>query len=258
MRLAILLPLTVCFLAAETEKLSPEERLELVRGLTAEYATLKIAVPRSKKPLEFQSTGTWDQEKWAAADRETGPAGRPGDLVQITKVTVEKDRILLELNGGLKSGVKWYDRIEVGTGTRRQPVSRSGNPTLGTNLALVFPKHVPPLELAEFKALLAPLMDFEKRTATEQYIDTLPPEIQAAVKENRAVEGMDREQVMMAIGRPRDKLRETRDGEEYEDWIYGLPPGKITFVTFKGRTVVQVKETYAGLGGSVAPPLPVQ
>ena len=35
-------------------------------------------------------------------------------------------------------------------------------------------------------------------------------------------------------------------------------PGRITFVTFKGKTVVKVKETYAALGGSTAPPLPPQ
>jgi len=35
---------------------------------------------------------------------------------------------------------------------------------------------------------------------------------------------------------------------ELEDWVYGLPPGKITFVTFNGDKVVKVKEEYAGLG----------
>jgi hypothetical protein len=33
-----------------------------------------------------------------------------------------------------------------------------------------------------------------------------------------------------------------------EDWIFGAPPGKITFVTFTGSKVVKVKEQYAGLG----------
>ena len=38
----------------------------------------------------------------------------------------------------------------------------------------------------------------------------------------------------------------TKDGVETEDWIYGKPPGKITFVTFAGSKVIAVKETYAG------------
>ena len=69
--------------------------------------------------------------------------------------------------------------------------------------------------------MLAPVLDFEKRSATEQYIETLPPEIQEAIKEKRAIEGMDREQVLLALGRPRNKVRETKDGVETEDWIYG-------------------------------------
>ena len=70
------------------------------------------------------------------------------------------------------------------------------------------------------------------------------------------IEGMDKEQVMLAVGRPRNKQRETKDGVELEDWIYGQPPGKITFVTFSGNKVIKVKDAYAGLGGSTAEPLP--
>ena len=44
--------------------------------------------------------------------------------------------------------------------------------------------------------MLAPILDFEKRSATEQAIESLPPEIQTAVKEKRAIEGMDRDQVI--------------------------------------------------------------
>ena len=62
---------------------------------------------------------------------------------------------------------------------------------------------------------------------------------------------MDREQVIMTLGRPEHKSRETQDGLEVEDWVYGLPPGKITFVTFKGDKVIKVKESYAGLGTQV-------
>ena len=68
---------------------------------------------------------------------------------------------------------------------------------------------------------------------------------------------MDRDQVILALGKPRTKMRETKDGLELEDWVYGNPPGKIVFVTFNGSKVLKVKETYAGLGGQVAPPLPV-
>ncbi len=67
---------------------------------------------------------------------------------------------------------------------------------------------------------------------------------------------MDRDQVVLALGKPRHKERSVdKDGNEIEDWIYGDPPGKITFVTFAGSKVVRIKEAYADIGGSTAPPL---
>jgi hypothetical protein len=253
---AILLVFAVA--AAAAEKLTDQERLEILRGLTAEYATLKTILPRSKKPLPIPADGAFDKKHWDELAKELGPAGRVGDIVQITKVTIEGDKVLLEVNGGLKSGRKWYDRLEVGMGSRTSPMGGGGNPTTGSNIAILFPKGVPAMPAAEYKKLLKPVMDFERRTATEQYVDTLPPEIQKAVKDQRAVEGMDRDAVLLALGRPVHKSRETKDGIDYEDWVYGAPPGKMTFVTFRGSKVVKVKESYAGLGGSVSatPPTP--
>jgi len=65
---------------------------------------------------------------------------------------------------------------------------------------------------------------------------------------------MNHEQVVMAMGRPEHKSRETKDGMEVEDWVFGKAPGKITFVTFNGDKVIKVKESYAGLGTQVANP----
>lgn len=243
-------------LPASARKLTDDERVEILRGLTAEFATLKTMLPRSKKPLEINSDGTYDKAKWEEASKEYGPAGRLGDAIQITKVTIDSDKLVFEINGGLKSGRKWYERVEVGMGNRTSPIGQSGNPTLGSNIALLFPKGVPPLSAAEIKKILLPIMDFEKRSATEQFVSTLPPEVQKAIKDGRVIEGMDRDTVIMILGRPRNKSRETKDGVDYEDWVYGNPPGKMTFVTFQGSKVSKVKDTYAGLGGSTAAPLP--
>jgi hypothetical protein len=108
------------------------------------------------------------------------------------------------------------------------------------------------------KQILKPLFNFETRTATEAYVDTLPPEIQTAVKEKRVVEGMDKDQVILAIGKPRLRSRESQDGVETEDWVYGQPPGKITFLTFQSNKVIKIRESFAGLGGqTVAGPPPI-
>lgn len=243
--------------ALSAERLTFEQRVEIVRGMMSEYATAKTLLPRSKKPLEYSDKGGWNKEAWSEAAKKQGPAARNGDLVQITKVEIEDDRIVFEINGGMKGKRKWYQNIEVGMGTRTTPIGQQ--PTVapgGTSIALIFDgRKTPALPPAEIKKLLAPILDFEKRTATEQWIDTFPPEIKAAVQEKRAVEGMDRDQVILALGKPRTKVRETKDGLETEDWIYGLPPGKVTFVTFANGKVTQVKESYAGLGGQTMPSL---
>jgi len=244
---------------AAERKLTSEERIELIRGLTAEYATAQIFLPRSKKALVFESRGYFDTRLWIETGKENGTAARPGDLLKITKVTLEDNRILLEINGGMNGGRKWWEGIQIGAGTGNSttPISTSSQSIApgGTSLALAFPGRVPPLKAAEVKAVLAPLLDFNKRSASEQYVETLSPEIQQAVKEKKAIDGMNREQVIMALGRPDSKVRETVDGVELEDWIFGKPPGRVVFVTFNADKVVRVKESYAQPGGSVAPPL---
>ncbi len=237
--------------ARGAEKMTDEDRIRLIRGLTAEFASAKVVLPRSKKPLGLTAAGEKDKEKWDDALREHGPSVKPGDQVQITRVHINNDNIVFELNGGLKNGRSWRERIQVGMGTggATRPI---GNSTFsaGTAIELKFDKPLDPtVEVADVKKLLAPLLEFEKRSATESFVESLPPEIQEAIKAQRAVEGMDREQVVLALGRPRYKSRETKDGMETEDWVYGQAPGKITFVTFAGSKVSKVKETYAGVGG---------
>ena len=250
----------LCFSA---DKLTVDDRIELTRGLMAEYATAKVLLPRSKKPLEFNADGTWDKKEWTEIARVGGPAARLGDQVQITKISIESDKIVLEINHGIKGGRKWYQGIQIGGGLGNPdtvpiaPGTNSNAPS-GTSIAVLFHK---PLEegikSAEIKKMLAPVLDFERHSATELYADSLPPEMKKAIAEKRATVGMNREQVRMALGYPAHKSREIHDGVETEDWVFGLPPGKITFVTFSGDKVIRVKDEYAGLGTEVAdPPVP--
>lgn len=224
----------------------------------AEYAKSKVTLPRAHKPLPYPSDGKYDREAWQKSLLENGPAARVGDEIQITRVLIEDKKILLEINGGLKSGRRWYDHVQVGMGGTMSNVNRnpSGAPTAGSNIALLFPKGVPSLTVNDIKTMLGPLFDFSKHSATQNYVETLPEPIKKAIHEQRAIEGMSREQVLLAMGHPRNKSRESRDGDEMEDWVYGNPPGKVTFITFSEGKVVKVREDYANIGGSTAPPLP--
>jgi hypothetical protein len=128
----------------------------------------------------------------------------------------------------------------------------SNQPNNGTAIVLKFKDTIGDVTSAQVKKMLASVLDFDKHSSSENFIDTLPPETQAAIKEKKAIEGMDQESVILALGRPLRKTRETRDDREEETWQYGEPPGRVTFVTFAGTKVVRVRDTYANMGGSVA------
>ena len=88
--------LALAFPLRSSDKLTFDERVELVRGLMAEYVTVKQPLPRSKKPLPFSADGSFDKKRWETALQESGPAARVGDLVQISRVTVEESKIILD------------------------------------------------------------------------------------------------------------------------------------------------------------------
>jgi hypothetical protein len=237
------------------DKLTEDEKIALLRDLSGEYAKTKEILPRSKKPLELNADGTFNQIQWQNAKAGSEPAARVGDKIQITHLAFEGDHLVLEINNGISDGRHWYDHVQVGMGTTTQPVNNGSlTPRLGTYIQINFHKPMEGLTAAEVKKILVPLLIFDSHSATVNYMETLPPETKQAITEKRALVGMDREQVILALGRPERKFRETnKEGVDTEDWIYGTPPGKITFVTFAGNKVIKVKDQYAGLGIETSP-----
>src|SRR5579863_6331536 len=127
----VLVALLAVTLHGDTKKLSQDQRLELVRGLSAEYATAKIILPNSRKALPFEENGTWDKKIWESALRQDGPAARAGDIIQITKVEVGDDAITLQVNHGLKTQGSWKDRVQISLGgvtPEQQEPQASGQP----------------------------------------------------------------------------------------------------------------------------------
>jgi len=238
------------------DKLTFEDRVELMRGLMAEYAKAKVLVPRSRKNLAVNTDGSYDKLEWQAIAKESGPAARVGDQIQITKVDIESQKIVLQLNGGFKGGRHWYDGVSGGMGPSANPAqvpigNVDTNAPGGTTVELVFRKPIEPIKASEVKKMLAAVLDFDQHSATELFSDNLPADTKKAIQDKHAAVGMTRDQVVLAMGRPKYKPRETKDGLETEDWVYGTAPGKITFVTFSGEKVIKVKEMYAGLGTDV-------
>lgn len=237
------------------DTLTGDNRLQILRVLAYEYATTLQPLPASrgeKEALELNAAGEINEKQFRQTLANRGAAIQPGDIVQITGVEFRRDSILFEINGGGKKKKKWYQRISVqggsgGTispgGRRTGSPPRSGESDVfqGSWIVVNFPGHIPEVSGEEVKKLLSRVLDFSRQSAAVPWIETLPAEFREAIKNKKAVVGMNREMVLAALGRPDRKVREVKNDQETEDWLYGNPPF-VTFVTFVGEQVVEVKE----------------
>ena len=229
--------------------LLPESRLELVRFVDGEFVRVVEPIPAGKKGFHLKAGVPLDEKALRMALGSSGAAINPGDRAQITSLQFKEREIVVDINGGGRGKTRLRDRIHMEIGgdipmmtapTPETPV----NTNVGATLFLDFDKPVPDMTPDELKQYLSGLLDFSKQhSAAVQWMNTLPPDIQNAIKNNRPAVGMDREMVLAAIGRPDRKVREKGpDGNETEDWIYGKPPAKTVFVKFEGDKVTQVEQ----------------
>src|SRR5713101_7568169 len=189
------------------------------------------------------------------------PAGEEGFLLYVDKpLSPELLERAVATHGaavhvGGRGKKRWRDLIQIGMGgsiptARTTTTTQEENgppgmqPGMGSTIYLEFAKSVPDLTPDELKKLLSPFLDFAKqRSASVQWVDTLPPEMKKAIQDRRPTVGMDREEVIAAIGKPEHKVRERdSDGNEIEDWIYGQPPSKTVFIRFMGDRVTSIKQ----------------
>ena len=235
----------------KAETLRPESRLQIVRYVSGEFARAVMPLPSGRKGFHIKAGEPVDEKLLRQAVSAGGPAINAGDTVQITKLEFRDRAIALDLNGGARGKTRWRDRIHVEmsgapvpTVTQTNPNAAPGLQAQGATLYLDFAHPLPDITPDELKKYLSGVLDFSKqRSASVQWVETLPPEIQKAIQEKRALVGMDREMVVAALGKPERKIRERDpDGVETEDWIYGQPPAKTVFVRFAGDKVISVKQ----------------
>jgi hypothetical protein len=233
--------------------LQESSKLELIRYVSGEFAKATKSLPAGKEGLIVHVGKPIESELLERALATHGAAVNNGDKVQITKLDFRDHEIIVDLNGGGRGKKRLRDRfhIELGgiptmqTTTEQQETGPPGlQPGMGSTLYLDFNKPVPDLSPNDLKQLLSPFLDFSKeRSASLQWVDTLPPEMKKAIQERRPVIGMDREEVVAAIGKPDHKVRERdREGNDIEDWIYGQPPSKTVFVRFSGDHVTNIRQ----------------
>jgi len=229
-----------------SESLKPESRILLVRYVDGEFAKLVQSLPSGKKGFRIAAGKPVDKQKLSDALRLYGTAASQGDTVQITGVEFRSQVVIFQINGGGKKKFNWRQHVQVGIGNVATPPPETSGPAqvAGATLILDYGRPVPDMSPDDLKSDLSAFFDFSKQhSAAVNWVDTLPPLFQDAIKDHRAVVGMDQEMVIAAMGRPEHKVREkSPEGNETEDWIYGSPPARTTFVTFAGDTVIRVQE----------------
>lgn len=237
--------------------LQESSKLELIRYVSGEFAKARKPVPGGKEGIIIFSDKPLNEESLERAVATHGAAVNTGDNVQITGLEFHDHSIIVDINGGGRPKKRWRDRIQVSMGganpmpqsnpqqTTQQEAGPPGfQPGMGGTIYIDFSQHIPDLTPDQLKALLSPFLDFSKeRSASVHWIDTLPPATKKAITERHAILGMDRDEVVAAMGKPDRKVRE-RDtsGNDTEDWIYGHPPDKTIFVRFTSDKVSAIKQ----------------
>jgi hypothetical protein len=241
----------------KSDTLQESSKLYLIRYVSGEFAKAKKPLPGGKDGFTLFAEKPVDEESLNRAVSTHGAAVNTGDNVQVTKLEFHEHVIIVDVNGGGRPRKNWRDHIQIGMGGGMPTASTTTTPANGQEqgppgfqqgrggtIYLQFAKTVPDLSPDELKSLLAPFLDFSReRSASVHWIDTLPPEMKKAITDRHPVVGMDREEVVAAIGKPDRKVRE-RDpqGNDTEDWIYGHPPDKTVFVHFTGDRVTIIKQ----------------
>ena len=226
-----------------SEPMDAAGRRELVRMLLAELGFAHQPLPLGAPGLEMHANGKLTVSAADLQKRlyEKGTCADRGDRVMVTDLHFERDRILIDVNGGPYLSHRFLRHISVND----IPLAgdgQVGEHATGTRIALVFEGPVPRVTAAELKSLLEPLLDFGVKSGEQAYADTLPPPIKQAIEEHRVLVGMNKRMVLAAAGQPESKLREraadSTTGEVFEEWIYGHTPETIRFVRFRGDRVI--------------------
>ncbi len=233
------------------QPITEDMKVQILRYIDGEFGKAARALPGKTDGFTLHVGKPIDDQHYQDSLRLQGTAISAGDPIQITRVIFEPKEIILQLNGGAKKKFHLMDHLQIGLGGDPDPgdiappvdsSARRGE-GLGAVIVLDYDKPLPDVSPNDIKEELSPLIDFSKvHSAAVNWVDTLPPAFQDAIRDHKALPGMDEQTVIAAVGRPDRKVREANaDGVETESWIYGNPPAQTTFVTFVGEKVTKVE-----------------
>jgi hypothetical protein len=225
-------------------RISKETREQVIHAFNDELVYIRTKFPMGRTGLKLKngtiSPSGPELEHLMAL---WGPAAKPGDRARISDVIIKDNYIRFEINGGPIKKQKWYQHITIQGSSASTPVAPSdpSSNARGSFVDLYFDKYVPELTGPDLKQWLRPVFDFDAKSPLEAYLETVSPQVKDAITSHHVLVGMNHEMVIYAKGRPPNKVRETADEVEYEEWIYGTPPQDVDFVRFVGDEVVRVE-----------------
>jgi hypothetical protein len=231
-----------------TAPLTGHNREDLLRFLQSEQGFAMRPLPVITIALHANGKMEPSGSDYVNAIREHGLAVKAGERVVLTDIKIEKDRLLLDFNGGSEHKHKWLRHISVGMDPNNTvPITRDEDrPPSGTRIVLIFPHDVPDVTGLQVEALIKPIVDFNLKTPVQAYTDTLPPALRKSILNHNVLVGMNTEMVIAALGQPKNKVRE-RDGDmPFEEWIYGDPPEPVQFVRINGNRVIRMEIAKVG------------
>ena len=237
--------ITAAALAAPAyAQVSRDAKFEILRTVIAQQAASRMALPRGGDGVELSESGQINQDEVNRQLDKDGEAIEPGKVVTVTNVDFGSRSIEIELDGGGKKKKGFLDHLEVGIGNRTQNVGGDQKEDAkGSRIVLKFAEKVPvALTPEQLRAFLDPVLDFNRSSFLKTGVDALPPEFREAVLAKEARIGMDRSTVLLALGRPDNRVREKVNGVDQEDWIYHGKGYRTTFVTFEDNVVVRIRE----------------
>lgn len=230
-------------------RLDDKTRLQLIRLFQAEHGFAMRPIPRGHKGLTLIANGKLQPagEQYESMVIQQGLSAKPGDRLVITDIKIEKDKIVLKLNGGPDRKHRFLRHIEIGMGPTMGPVTQTDDPEpVGARLTLAFPHYVPEMTGEQMKALLAPLISFDVKSPIKAFTDTLPTPLKEAILNHHVMVGMTTDMVVFALGRPDKKMREIDDQMPIEIWMYGQPPHDVQFVRINGNRVIRLEIAKVG------------
>jgi hypothetical protein len=226
-----------------TLPLTHHDREELLRFLQAEQGFTMRPLPVANLNLAANGEMKPNGSDYANLVQRKGMAAKAGERVIITDVAIDKDRIILDFDGGPVHHHKILRHISIGMDPNyTTPIMRDNpNEAHGSRITLVFSHGVPELTGLQVEALVKPIVDFSVKTPQQAYTDTLPPFLRKAVLEHHVLVGMNHDMVLSALGQPKTKMREEENQMDVEIWIYGEPPQPTQFVRFNGNRVIRLE-----------------